>query len=420
MAGTVFILGRNPILSLAELDCVLRQKNAVGPVQPLANESALVLSGAAGIDPVELIKSLGGTVKIGRLVGVFESLGTLRSAVRSSTWISDVLRPDRHRVEFGVSVYGLPGRERLADELGGWLKRSLEELNHSARLIKSKDGELSSVVVAKNGLIAKGFDLLAVSIQRQIFLAVTAAVQPFRSLGARDYGRPERDARSGMLPPKLALMMVNLAQAKSDAQLIDPFCGSGTVLQEAWLRGYRNIEGSDTSEKAVADSAKNLAWLNAGVRVVLRDARQLAKSLKPNSLDAIVTEPDLGPPFEARTDRELESRMRHASDLYRSFLRAAATVLKPDGRIVMVWPVFRYKNQAQALTTRAVVPQELHVVWPFSSWVPRTARQTLPYERPGQRVGREIVILEKRRTADHAERSRPYNQSRPEPVRRTR
>ena len=35
-------------------------------------------------------------------------------------------------------------------------------------------------------------------------------MQDFEQWGARDYGRPSRDAVRGMLPPKLARMMVNL------------------------------------------------------------------------------------------------------------------------------------------------------------------------------------------------------------------
>jgi tRNA G10 N-methylase Trm11 len=208
-----------------------------------------------------------------------------------------------------------------------------------------------------------------------------------------------------MLPPKLARIMVNLSSAPLQGKILDPFCGSGTVLQEAWLRGYRNIEGSDLSEKAVADSVKNVAWLKARVPVFGRDAADLGKKVLPNTIDAIVTEPELGPPIPIRTERELHRRVDGLTMLYRRFLKSAAPLLAPRGRIVMAWPVFHLGQSVQFLTTRDVVPPELHVVWPFHQWLPRTARQTLVYERPGQIVGREVVLLEKRVAPPRTEQS---------------
>jgi tRNA G10 N-methylase Trm11 len=396
MAGYVFILGRNPNLSLAELDVVLRPVLADQTEPLIATNGALVAPGLKELDPVATIKKIGGTTKIGRLLATFDTLSAMQSAFRSSKWISEIFPPAKHRVEFGVSITGFSTAEKLASEVSYNLKRGFEELDHSARIVEGTGGELSSVVVAKNGLIAKGFELLIVSANRRIYLARTVAIQPFRNFGERDFGRPERDARSGMLPPKLALMMVNLSAAPISGRIVDPFCGSGTVLQEAWLRGYRSVEGSDTSEKAVSDSAKNMLWLKATIPILKRDAREIAKAEPPQSIDAIITEPDLGPPTEIQDEAELTRRVNELSTLYRVFLRSAAVVLKPKGVIVMVWPVFHAGGKAQAFFTRDVVPPELHVVWPYSEWVPRTARQTLPYERPGQTVTREIVLLKKR------------------------
>ncbi len=407
MPGLLFILGREPLLSGAELDAVLGPKTRT-VTDALFMDRALFLPGSDRLDAVELIQSLGGTVKIGRVLGVFEGLGSMRQALRSSTWLREALPDLRHRVEFGVSVVGFSSAQRLSDELGHSVKRSLEELNHSARWIQSKDGELSSVVVAKNGLMTKGVEVLVACFGRRFVIATTVAVQPFRQWGERDYGRPSRDAKSGMLPPKLARMMVNLTGAPTSGFLLDPFCGSGTVLQEAWLRGYRKLAGSDISEKAVHDSGKNLAWLKAKIPVVQRDAGKLAGAFSNQSIDAIVTEPELGPPIPIRTERELHRRIDGLTMLYRRFLKSAAPLLAPRGRIVMAWPVFHLGNQMAHLAMREVVPPELHLVWPFHDWLPRTARQTLPYERPGQIVGREIVLLEKRSAPRPEDGRSPY------------
>ncbi len=44
-------------------------------------------------------------------------------------------------------------------------------------------------------------------------------------------------------------------------KILDPFCGSGTILQEAMLLGFKNIYGSDKDKRAIANSKENINWL---------------------------------------------------------------------------------------------------------------------------------------------------------------
>jgi len=85
----------------------------------------------------------------------------------------------------------------------------------------------------------------------------------FERFFERDFGRPAADAKSGMLPPKLARMMVNLASASKNETLLDAFCGSGTILTEAATLGFAKLIGSDISERAVSDTQKNSDWIKA-------------------------------------------------------------------------------------------------------------------------------------------------------------
>jgi tRNA G10 N-methylase Trm11 len=59
----------------------------------------------------------------------------------------------------------------------------------------------------------------------------------------------------GMLPPKLARMMINLT--KNNTAIYDPFCGLGTVLIEALHMGRIHILASDISEAMVSATEKN-------------------------------------------------------------------------------------------------------------------------------------------------------------------
>ncbi len=136
------------------------------------------------------------------------------------------------------------------------------------RYVENKEEALSSVTVAKNGLTNRGREFLISPLFKEgagggqrYSLAKTEAVQPFEQFSARDFGRPGRDDLSGMLPPKLAMIMINLAQTSLNSILLDPFCGSGTILSEALLLGYKNLIGSDISEKAVEDTKINIDWI---------------------------------------------------------------------------------------------------------------------------------------------------------------
>jgi tRNA G10 N-methylase Trm11 len=237
-----------------------------------------------------------------------------------------------------------------------------------------------------------------------MYVGRTEAVQDFKNLSYRDFGRPDRDDQSGMIPPKLAQIMINLSGKNSEnSTLLDPFCGSGTVLMEAALIGFKNLIGSDISEKAISDTKNNLAWIGekfpnfklSNFQLFEISATEISRKIKPNSVDAIVTEPYLGPqrgnPDPMKTKMELEK-------LYSAALREFKKILKSDGRVVMIFPV-------RAEGTRP----DLHFMSPnLDGWqvinplpenlqekLHTTRRGTIVYGRPGQKVYREIVVLKK-------------------------
>ncbi|NVM53134.1 MAG: N-6 DNA methylase [Candidatus Helarchaeota archaeon] len=92
------------------------------------------------------------------------------------------------------------------------------------------------------------------------------------------------------LDPFLARAMVNLAETKPPVTLYDPFCGSGSILIEAALMGFKII-GSDISQKMVRGSSLNLKAISVQDFSILKaDAR------KPclNKISNLVTDPPYG------------------------------------------------------------------------------------------------------------------------------
>jgi len=89
---------------------------------------------------------------------------------------------------------------------------------------------------------------------------------------------------------------------------------------------------------------------------------------------------------------------RELTSLYEEFLTAAHKILKPSGRLIMVWPILMSENKPMFLPLRLanwrlVSPWPASLPWRFKAI---SHRQTIIYGRAGQKVWREIVILEKK------------------------
>ncbi len=288
----LYILGRTPELAFSELQTFLPD---VTRVQPDVARSSVFIP----------IDRLGGTVKIAEVV---RSL----SIAKNST--------------FGISVYG---GEKIP-------RKTLEELKRTsgaARFVEPHEGPaLSTVVVAKNRIDEF---ILAGDI-----VAKTVAVQPFEEWSRRDFGRPNSDPRSGMLPPKVARMVVNIAGAGNGKTLLDPFCGMGTVMVEGALSGWRVI-GSDQSPDVVAKARENLDWAGVtGYTAFVSDATHVSEHLPPASVDAIVTEPFMGKQVVSYQPSVIRNLIRGLEKLYIGCLKDWRAVLKNHGVVVIALPQY--------------------------------------------------------------------------------
>jgi len=92
------------------------------------------------------------------------------------------------------------------------------------------------------------------------------------------------------MPSKLARCMVNLAHAKAEALVLDPFCGTGSSLIEATYIGCRAV-GIDAQRRMVLGARRNLRFFNITAEgLILADARMLPFT----KVDVVVTDPPYG------------------------------------------------------------------------------------------------------------------------------
>ena len=384
-----FVLGRVPLFSRAEIACVLEQAG-IEFTESLFNQEILVVETRLKLEPAKLQSRLGGTIKIARLIC---RLPKINPEVVEKIISQERKLSRKKKFLFGFSLFGGLSKKEV-EKIGLAVKRNLRDKGISSRFVVSQDRSLSSVIIAKEKLTGEGLDLLVIKTNDDYLLAQTESIQEFQEFSGRDYGRPSRDDKSGLLPPKLARMMINLSKTDVGKTILDPFCGSGTVIQEALFLGYRRIIGSDVAEQAVEFSRNNIEWLKtkyqldiSGVEIYQLDAVDLPDLLDKESIDAIVTEPYLGPPEKLQADRARQI-ISELSGLYLKAFKAFHRVLKESGRVVMILPVIN-SQQLAILEEIAALGFEIESL-------SAEPRGSLIYSRPNQTVLREIFVFRKK------------------------
>jgi len=393
-----FVLGREPAISTAELISALNAADAGFDAKTSVFTPAVMIATVEKQLDAEFFHRLGGSIKMARVVKesqeIDKDLLKLLAGAAGET-----------NLDFGLSLYDMGAEPARARMFGKWLKplslelkKELKASGLSVRAVLAEGLALSSVQVDKNKLVGKGAEFLILAGPRTTWLARTIAVQAFEDFSERDFGRPKADAKSGMLPPKLARMMVNIAAGPQTEALLDPFCGSGTVLNEAATLGYRAIIGSDISEKAVSDTKANFAWLakELGLKVrfdaFVSDVKNLPEKIEPGSVSTIVCEPYLGPPLKGgESDQKIHFEYLELMGLYRRAFDAFSKILKPGGKVVFVFPFFgnKHVNILRELEDYGFRAEGL---LPGLAVTALNARSStgLVYKRPDQRVGRDI------------------------------
>ncbi|MDZ7749476.1 MAG: methyltransferase [Halofilum sp. (in: g-proteobacteria)] len=240
-----------------------------------------------------------------------------------------------------VATFDLPGAGGLAEIERRIRACAWPELDAATpfRVTGSRHGEhgfTSPMLQATAGAVLQEMSGAPVDLEGYAVNVQVDVVRARCIIGVRWTDRPlglrfeRRFNRRVALKPPVAHALLRLATGGGQpARLLDPFCGTGTILLEAgaMLPGT-TLFGGDASATCVDGTRANLTAAGlCPARVTRVNARTLARHYPEAYFDVIVT----NPPFGRRLGRGT-----NFTRLYADLLTGAARVLRPGGRLALL------------------------------------------------------------------------------------
>ncbi|MGH7237325.1 MAG: TRM11 family SAM-dependent methyltransferase, partial [Candidatus Saccharimonadales bacterium] len=177
--------------------------------------------------------------------------------------------------------------------------------------------------------------------------------------------------------------------------VLDPFCGTGVIMQEAWLMGY-DVAGTDIDQRMVDYSQTNVAQWLAGkfsrrglVAISLGDATNYSWDKRKPYI--VASETYLGRPFTAKPpDKLLDQTSQEVNLILKKFLKNIHAQLPAETRLCLAVPAWQSSpNQFRHL---ALIDQ-LDQIGYNRVRFEHSADNQLVYCRPDQLVARELLVL---------------------------
>jgi len=386
---SLLILGRQPALGLAELESLF----GADKIQPI-NQAALV-----DAEPNEIpFSRLGGSLKLARVITVLDTAKwkdieahLIEAAGHHASRLAD------GKLKLGLSAYGFNLSVRDLNSTALSIKKALVKSGRSTRVVPNKELELNSAQVLHNKLTAAlGWELLLVKNGSRTILAQTVKVQDIDAYAARDQARPMRDAKVGMLPPKLAQIIINLANPTLAGVVIDPFCGTGVLLQEALLMGF-GAYGIDLEPRMIEYTRANLEWLKDkysldNVHIYLEQADATTLNNR-DVIDSVASETYLGQPYSSLPPLDqLQKNVIYVNNLHEKFLKNLAGQIHSGTRICLAVPAWKLPHGFKHLP---LLDHLEELGYTRQSFV-HVKNDDLIYHREGQVVARELVVLNRK------------------------
>jgi len=221
-----------------------------------------------------------------------------------------------------------------------------------------------------------------------------------------------------MLPPKLAQTIINLATGHGGVSgivtgnqknpvspvssihsptptILDPFCGTGVVLQEALLMGY-NVYGTDLEPRMIDYSNQNLDWLQRQLSGKYGSMATAVGDASTNTwqqpIDFIAAETYLGRPLSSLPSQsQLMDIVQSVNTLHKKVLHNIHRQISPHTRVCLAVPAWKTKNGYVHLPFLDQIDKLGYNQLVFS----HVDAKHLVYARADQIVARQLVVLQK-------------------------
>jgi tRNA G10 N-methylase Trm11 len=365
----LFLLGRNVALSVAEVNAFFEKERFNFKIsEPIDN--ALIVDVENPLKK-NIIEKFGGVISIGQVL--------------TSGNISKILQDlEKETLFYGTKnklnyvLFNFDGKNY--SEISDYLKQRFKR-----EKLKATEKKLSTNIKLQEGGFASKVSSNLINEQYFIFqdnFGRIIETCDYDSIEKRDMKKPVR-RESLSISPRLSKILINLSKVKERRTLLDPFCGVGTILQEALLQNIRVI-GVDKNKQAIDDAETNLSWFNfkkSDYKLITHDSQKI----KLNNIDAIATEPDLG---ELQKKFPSKEKAKEILSGFETLIINVINNLKGEvkGRIVFTCPLIKVGHDHLSCDFEKISSQtntKIAKNFPISEF------------RKDSIVGRSILVLEK-------------------------
>jgi len=365
----LFILGRNVELSVAELKSFFEKEKINYKIISLVSNGILIET--LKNLPEKIIEKLGGTISIGEVLAEGSSEQIFRELDKQNLYSGTSNKLNYVIYDFNSKIF---------DDVHLYLKHRFKE-----ERMKATEKKLTGNIKLQSGEFAPNLASNLIGQQYFIFennFGRIIETCNYEKIEKRDMGKPVR-RESLSISPRLAKILINLSQVKENETLLDPFCGIGTILQEALLQNIKVI-GIDNDKTAIESAKTNLKWFNFSDKYY-KLINEDSSKIKIQNVDAIATEPDLG---------ELQKKIPNeekAKQIISGFEKLMVNVIKNlkknvKGKIVLTSPLVKTKAKKISPDFKKIASQagmKIAKGFPIDEF------------REDSIVGRSILVLEK-------------------------
>ncbi|KKR06042.1 MAG: hypothetical protein UT34_C0001G0082 [candidate division WS6 bacterium GW2011_GWF2_39_15] len=307
------------------------------------------------------------------------------------------------RVTFGVSIYTDLPKNYSKDSIKTFLeqlKDLLKSKEVSSRYLMPNGLTLDSAQVLHNHLIDKGFELVIFDFKGKKTFGRTLGVQNIEFFSKVEFDKPYTNKEMGVLPAKLATIMINLLGLKDGETIWDPFCGSGTVPLVALSNGL-NVLASDIDVKAVEGTQKNIEWLAAGNQLntvnmnvfqfdVLNPDGKIVSTLRKTAFHGLASEPYMGPPqFKRMSVTKATKLLSGVESLYSNLFLLLENLKLYRFKAVIVVPSYKTFKGWMTISLNSIVSKK----WKVES---NLKEGDLHWKRSDSIIKRNIFVLSKK------------------------